>query len=75
MAIGRCQFMTCVSLLGQGCRGDYMAGGSLHFTQVFLCSEHQGWVADCRKAGFVLILSPDNVVYPEIWLQALSGRA
>lgn len=69
--LGRCQFMTCASMLGAHSRLDlYDFRNHVQHREVLLCSEH---TMLSKESGIRLLITDEGWVYPEVLIQSLLG--
>lgn len=73
MAIGRCQWMTCQSLIGSSFRARFSFLGLSYCqdAEVLLCPDHTRIAESLREIVGELRLTPEGVVYGRTMMDAL----
>lgn len=71
MTLGRCQYMTCASVIGTEFRSAFEMAGRTVFLEVLICPEHERWLRPLRDENQVLCVSAEGFVYPRMWMDAL----
>jgi hypothetical protein len=76
VALGRCQFMTCQSLLGTKFRAPIVFGGRQVDMEVLLCPTHERECDELRRKFPGRIgMTPEGSVYSGIWIDSLGFLA
>ena len=79
MALGRCQYMACDSMLGSHFRASFLLGSEVSAVrgdrEVLLCAEHEHLCRPIRdKMTGRLLVSPEGHVYTSFLMEALTAR-
>ena len=75
MALGRCEFITCGSLLGTHWRGPVdLADGGRRLVEILLCPTHERLCTSIRdgSAGGKLMMTTEGWLYSSVWMDSLA---